>query len=515
MVIVPVVAAVGLVTGAAVYAASAGTVRRLYQDLLASRSGAVLQAIRAEYDTVVRLGIDDSPFYARSAQNEALAQVSQASGQEVGVVVLGADGKVLASPWEAVGTASSMVIVQSLGRGDTGPGYWGLGYKSFLGWNEAFEPWGWTVILAVPAEYISQAAASSLPAVGVVVLLGIMAASLAARSAGQRVAAPLEALEAATILMGRGEMQVRADETGDGEVLSLAKSFNAMAGELGMATAGLEDQVRARTAELTATIRQLEEARDELVRKEKMAAMVTLVAGVAHEVNTPLGVSITAASYLADQLRSVARGDDPGVVLPNEHLVAATESIDLIQSNLQRARNILRSFKELAADQMTGQRRVIHLGTYLGDILDSIRPELRKHRASVSLSCPQNLELDTWPSAFTQIVSNLIMNSLTHAFRPDEGGILTLDVRQDGSDVVIEYADNGVGMDQDTAARAFEPFFTTRRGAGGTGLGLSIVDSAVSRVLHGSVRMESSPASGTRFVIRFPLHAPDEDEPDA
>ncbi|KAB2900938.1 MAG: PAS domain-containing protein [Dokdonella sp.] len=275
----------------------------------------------------------------------------------------------------------------------------------------------------------------------------------------------------------------------------------------------LESRVEQRTAalqnanaELRSTLEQLSIAQRQLFEAEKLASLGGLVAGIAHEINTPLGIGVTAASHLQEEAQRlsqrIAGGDlDADELARFER--TARESAQMILRNLQRADRLVKSFKQVAVDQSSEERRVVDLGICLNEILTTLGPSLKKTPHHVELDCPSGLVVETAPGALYQIVSNLVMNSLTHAFTADAAGTITISVRLDGGVVCIDFGDDGRGMDEAVRARIFEPFFTTRRGQGGSGLGMHIVYSLVTQVLHGQIECDSAPGAGTRFRLRF------------
>jgi signal transduction histidine kinase len=288
--------------------------------------------------------------------------------------------------------------------------------------------------------------------------------------------------------------------------------------ELLKLNAELEQRVEHRTRELSESnerlsgaLEELTRAQRELVQQEKLAALGGLVAGIAHEINTPLGIGVTAASHLHEtSLRMRAQLDGSPITRSALHgfIDSAVQSSTLVLSNLHRASALVRSFKQVAVDQASEQRRVIDLRSYLEDILLSLKPSLRKAPQQVLLECPAGISWDTYPGALYQCVVNLVMNALQHAFvDTSAGGQVSITVRPEGEWIRIEVADNGNGIDAAVRKRIFEPFFTTRRGQGGSGLGLHIVFNLATQVLGGSIECDSAPASGARFVLRLPLQA--------
>ena len=281
----------------------------------------------------------------------------------------------------------------------------------------------------------------------------------------------------------------------------------------------LESRVQQRTLaldqsnrELHESLHELKEAQDQLVHAEKMAALGGLVAGVAHEINTPLGIGVTAASYLEQETKRL------GVELEEKRLSAeslnrfrqsALESCQLILRNLMRADKLVKSFKQVAVDQSSEQRRRIDLAGYLQEIMSSLHPTLKRTQHQVEIRVPDGLELETYPGALYQIVVNLVLNSLMHGFRDRNDGHITMTARRLGDNIAMTYQDDGVGMSDEIRRKIFEPFFTTRRGEGGSGLGMHIVWNLATQVLHGTISVESAPGAGAIFELRFPAVTPE------
>lgn len=264
-------------------------------------------------------------------------------------------------------------------------------------------------------------------------------------------------------------------------------------------------------SELQAALTGLQQAQGQLVHAEKMAALGNLVAGVAHEINTPLGIGVTAASHLESETKQLGAALEDGT-LTREDLQrfrqTALESAQLILRNLMRADKLVRSFKQVAVDQSSEQRRPFDLAVYLQEVVTSLNPALKKTPHRIELQADAPLLLDSYPGAVYQIVANLVVNALLHAFDDSRPGTIAVSARRYGDNVVLDIRDDGCGMSEEVRARIFEPFYTTRRGEGGSGLGLHIVWNLATQLLGGSIDCESAPGTGALFRLRFPAKAP-------
>lgn len=269
-----------------------------------------------------------------------------------------------------------------------------------------------------------------------------------------------------------------------------------------------EAKERAETALL-----QLQSAQQHLVAAEKMASLGQLVAGVAHEINTPLGTALTAASHLGDELRRLERklaerslrSSDLG-----EFFGVARQAGQLVDQNLGRAAQLVRSFKQVSADRSSDERRVFLLGDVLNDLCENLPLSWKPRPIGLELRCPADLQLDSYPGTIGQIVTTLAHNALLHAYAPERCGQLQIDVQSVAADtVMLSFSDDGSGIAADELAHIFEPFFTTRRHEGCIGLGLHTVFNLASARLGGRIEVHSEVGRGTRFVLVFPRVAPD------
>jgi PAS domain S-box-containing protein len=281
----------------------------------------------------------------------------------------------------------------------------------------------------------------------------------------------------------------------------------------------LFDEVKQRTEELSQSLNDLHTAQDRLIQTEKLAALGRLVAGVAHEINTPIGTSLTVASSLESKTATfateAARGNLRRSTL-TEFLEASRAASSQLIANLNHAAELIQSFKQVATDQSYTNPRVFDLGQLTEEIAKSLRPGLRKRDLTLNVNCQPNLVLNSHPGPYGQVLTNLFLNATAHAFQDATPGIIAINVQAAGDDAVeILFSDDGCGMTTDVWRKAFDPFFTTSRDQGNTGLGLHIVHSIVTNCLGGTLHLDSEPGGGTKIKLRLPRVAPVGAAPDA
>jgi signal transduction histidine kinase len=281
--------------------------------------------------------------------------------------------------------------------------------------------------------------------------------------------------------------------------------------ENAIAKLAAEKELKASKERAESALRELQETQQSLIEAEKLAALGGLVAGVAHEVNNPVGISLTVASSFARRCERFAEEVRDGQIRRSkldEFVAGSKEAAKQLVANLNRAADLIQSFKQVAVDRSHTERRVFDLAESTEQIVVSLRPALKRSAISLTVDVPAGIQMDSYPGPYGQVLTNLVLNSLAHAF-PERSGTMRISARRTGTEQVeVQFADDGIGMSEDVQRRAFEPFFTTRRSRGGTGLGLHIVYNLITRPLGGRVRLESEPGRGTIFIIRLPLVAP-------
>jgi len=293
------------------------------------------------------------------------------------------------------------------------------------------------------------------------------------------------------------------------KVLTMLSSQIAISLENAQVMANLDARVKERTTQLNTKVKELTKTRHELVQSEKMASLGRLVAGFAHELNTPLGVAIGSASLLrrkAKQINNLMEQEEVDV----DELLSSLESIDkgsdLTLSNLERAANLVTSFKRTAVDQTSDEVRTFHVHQVVNDIINTLNSRFKKTDISIQVSCPDDIKIKSLPGALEQVLTNLLMNSYTHGFNEGkDAGIIQLNVQLNKDKLHLEYSDNGKGIESENMEKIFEPFFTTHRASGGSGLGMYICYNLVTTQLNGTLTCKSIIGDGVMFKIDFPI----------
>jgi len=263
----------------------------------------------------------------------------------------------------------------------------------------------------------------------------------------------------------------------------------------------LEALITQRTRDLEVTLR-------ELAEHEKLASLGGLVSGVAHEINTPLGVAVTTASYI-DKINR----ENQSLVEDNKltkkgfikFMTNIEDSIKILNSNLYRASDLIKSFKKIAVNQSHLSLETFNLEDYIHATMVSLKHELKRQKHEVIVDIPEEFYVKSYPGVYSQVLTNLVMNSIIHGFKGKDHGQIHLKVTKDDKNLILVYRDDGLGMTEEVRSQIFEPFFTTNRGGGGTGLGLSVVYNLITGQLKGNIKCESEPNQGVIFTITIPL----------
>lgn len=305
---------------------------------------------------------------------------------------------------------------------------------------------------------------------------------------------------------------LKKDELGD-----LAIDLEKMRQSLESNIQNLEHHVDARTLELSqsnqqlsTTLEQLKLTQGHLIQSEKLAALGALVAGVAHELNTPIGNGLSVASALTHSCQNFTESLQKGMTKSALQTFVAdvAEGNEIISRNLNKASELVSGFKQVAMDRTSEQKRRFKLLDFLNDTYLTLTPTFRRTAIKVSIECPADIELNSYPGPLGQVITNLLNNTLIHAFDAHETGLVSIQASMSDAQICIRVSDNGKGIAPEHLGKIFDPFFTTKLGKGGNGLGMHIVHNIVSGLLGGSISVQSSLGAGCCFTVLLPQTAP-------
>lgn len=454
-----------------------------------------------------------------------------ATSAEMQLIVVDGRGQIVAHPDAALASqqlniGNLSILTQTRGsRTGSVTAVFEFDGRQVLGTTYAIAGTEWTVLVTEPLAHVHQpireilyglllaGLVSTVLAIGVGIL---MATGFSIRF--ERLSTLARELAAGRYPETWPESNVTEASALIGSIRQMADAVRQREVDLRDLNAELEARVQARTedlemanAELSAAMNTLEQAQDELVRSEKMAALGSLVAGVAHELNTPIGNSLMVASTLQERTDEFESGIEKGLTRTalNRQLSTSREAAASLVRNLQRAGELIASFKQVAVDQTTSARRRFALDEVVHEIILTLSPALKKMPWKIESDVPTGIWLESYPGPLGQVLTNLINNAVLHAFDGLSVGMIRVGARSlDESSMQLTLSDDGNGILPEHLPRIFDPFFTTRMGRGGTGLGLSICHNIVENILGGRVNVASTPGQGTVFTLTLPLVAP-------
>lgn len=318
----------------------------------------------------------------------------------------------------------------------------------------------------------------------------------------------IQRLEDQSKLYIEGNLDVDFSVAGNDEIAKLGKTFNAMIEKIYKSKYELKKEVAVRTKELESSLSELKEAQESLIESEKMASLGSLVSGIAHEVNTPIGTSLTGVTHINFLSQAINDNLQENKLKQSSLQTYLDDVIQLtsaMESSLTNAAELIKSLKQISVDQHTEVKRNFNLHNYVEDVLISLKNVLKKKDIVIKNTIADSLEIESYPGFFSQILNNFINNSILHAFDKTHNPTITISTKVLPKKLTFVYSDNGGGMDQETLKHLFEPFYTTKMGQGGTGLGMYIIYNIVTTKLDGTITCDSSPEEGTKFEITIPM----------
>ena len=270
----------------------------------------------------------------------------------------------------------------------------------------------------------------------------------------------------------------------------------------------LEKIVDERTVKLKKNYKTLQETQSQLIQSEKMASLGGMVAGVAHEINTPVGIALTGITHAQDELEILNKSYTNKSMTEKEflsYIEDVSEVNGAIIKNLNRAANLVKSFKQVAVDQSSDELRDFYLNEYIHEILSSLHNKIKKTKHTIEVDIDKEMNIRSCPGVISQIFTNFLLNSLIHAYKKDEAGHIKIAAKLEGKMLTMSYEDDGKGLDEVSKEKIFDPFYTTNRSHGGSGLGMNIVYSLVTKKLNGVIEVVEKDSRGVLFIIKFSI----------
>ncbi len=372
---------------------------------------------------------------------------------------------------------------------------------------------GWKIIAAIPEADIMDTVKNNLILSIFVMFTVMIVGTIGSLLMIGRFANPIISVAKAAVDISEGHLgnDIPLSKHSLFETHELITAFNRMSSQIKSNLEQLDVMHHREKSLLEAAIAErtteLERTMKELVDREKLASLGSLVSGISHEVNTPLGVSVTAASFMEE-----ANAHVKALLVNNQmtkqdllkYIDNMEESTAILNTNLTRAASLIKSFKEIAVSQSSEVLEYFDFEAYIGMVITSLKHEYKHTNHTFTVACRESITINSYPGVWSQIFTNLIMNALTHAFINQKEGIISIVVIESDNSLIVEFSDNGSGIDEVHRDHVFDPFYTTSRGTGGSGLGLNIIYNLVTGILRGSITLETEKGIGTKFVITVP-----------
>ena len=385
-----------------------------------------------------------------------------------------------------------------------------------------FKQWDWIIGFEVPTSLKFKELYAYRNEFLITLLIILVLISLSIITIVRYILKPIDSLSKVSKEIASGNLDTPIAIYGSIELSILAKNFIIMRDkiktsikELEHHNIILEDKVKYRTTELEKSYKELEQilenlnlTQEKLIESEKMASLGGLVAGVAHEINTPIGIGITAITHFIEMNKNIIKLYDKNEMSQEEFedfLKTSKELAQMIFVNLNKTATLIKSFKQVSVDQISEDKRCFNLKEYINDTLLSISNITKKTEIDIRVEGNSDIMLNSYPGAFSQVISNLVINSIRHAYGIKDKGCILINIESKNKNLIINYKDDGKGIKKEHLSKIFNPFFTTNRESGGTGLGLNIIYNIINNNLKGKITCVSEEGKGVLFKIIIPL----------
>ena len=368
----------------------------------------------------------------------------------------------------------------------------------------------WKIIVAIPEKDLMGPVKERHNLTIIIILFIIFLVSLISVFYINKLVNPIISISktASNIAEGNLDAELKKDKVYTYEINNLIRAFEDMTTNLKKSFTKIKKSEEKYRRLFENKSDELKEVMDELIEKEKLASLGSLVAGISHEINTPLGVAISAMSLIESKNKKIIDLLEKGEMSKEDfidYIETMDESIKILDTNLNRAAELVKSFKSISVDQNAENLKEFNFCKYINNTILSLKHEYKNKGHEFIVNCPQDLVIESYPGVFAQIFTNLIMNSITHGFADEKNGVIKIDISYKNENLNIIYSDNGKGMTEEVKEKMYEPFFTTSRNNGGSGLGMNIVYNLVTEKLGGKITCESTVNEGTKFIIYIDL----------
>jgi signal transduction histidine kinase len=445
---------------------------------------------------------------------------------DVTVMILDQNRQLIAHPDVSLShqqiNLSNLELVQQADNGEDISLPFTFNNKEYIGTPSIIPGLNWMVITAQPRTEMEAEKSAIYDILFIAIITSIASAGFIAMLLAREFLSGFAqvALQAQAVATGRYETKpniskIREVQRLTNNLSKMSTAIEAREHEVTKLNQELERRVEERTEdlkqsnrELELTLQDLQSTQDQLVQSEKLSALGSLVAGVSHELNTPIGNSQMTSSTLSSSVRDIAarvKSNNLTQTSFNNFIDEMEQGTLIIERNLYRASELIHSFKQVAVDQASSKKRQFDLHQHIHDVLTTLHPMIKKAQIHVDADIPENIKIESFPGAISQVITNLIQNSIIHGFEGSKDGKITIAAREtDDKHVQISVEDNGKGIDTKIKNNIYDPFFTTKRGSGGSGLGLHIVHNLTTKVLKGTVHVESTLGEGTKIILHLP-----------
>lgn len=524
----------------------------LHNNNMVSNMSSIISNLTQENSILDKLGVSDTQFYEINAQNHAKNIIEKMDLDNIKVDIYEKDDLKMMRQDSIFSEdiINSMLLDIAASPDDIELMYRDvkvINNKKYIMYYQYFKPWNWLVILYVDQREIYSSIISSYKTTFLTALFFIALIGYILLLSVNKLLNPISDLLKASEEIASGHYDYKLNTVGNDELSELSKSFNHMSEKLNKnfkeimditdelylandklnrkekelidLNSNLEDLVQRRTlelqdinSELEQSIEQLNLAQDELVESRKLMALNSLVTGLSHELNTPLGIAITSISYITLEITTIMESISSGKVSKSNllnHLQNLKDSSEMIFNNLNKTSEIIDTFKLLSVRDNREAIKDFDLSKFISNIVVNSGAIIKTEGHSIEFNYDKSLFVSSYPGVITQIINQLINNSVQHGFKDIENGLIKVSLTQKGNMVFLTYKDNGVGMSPDVKNRVFEPFYTTNFGKGSKGLGLNIVYNLVTGILAGKLNLITDIGMGVEFIISFPINLKD------